>query len=53
MKVGGENIILEKNRSRRGIEKSRERKNVEYFAIGRKVTTAFIIIFGMCSRKGI
>jgi hypothetical protein len=40
------------NRSKRGVEKSRERKNVEYSAIGCKVVVAFIM-FGMCRREGI
>jgi hypothetical protein len=52
MKVGGGNIIVEKNRSRRGVEKNRE-WNVEYSAIGCKVAPAFIIIFKMCRREGI
>jgi hypothetical protein len=38
MKAGGGKKIVEKNKSRRGIEKSRER-NVEYSAVGYKVTT--------------
>jgi hypothetical protein len=52
MKVGIISKIIEKNISRRGVEKSKERI-VEYSAIGCKVTIAFIIIFGMCKRQGI
>jgi hypothetical protein len=53
MKVGKGNKIVEKNRSRRGIEKSRERTNVEYSTVGCKVIVTFIIMFRMCRRKGI
>jgi hypothetical protein len=42
-----EKKIVEKNRSRRGVEKNRYR-NVEYSTVGCKVTVAFIIIFRMC-----
>jgi hypothetical protein len=52
MKVGGGNKIVEKNRSKRRIEKSKER-SVEYLTVGCKVTTAFIIIFKMCRREGV
>jgi hypothetical protein len=52
MKVGGGSEIVEKNRSRRGVEKSRER-SVEYSAIGYKVTITFIIMFKMCRMEGI
>ncbi len=44
--------IVEKNKSRRGVEKSRER-NVEYLAVGYKVVITFIIIFEMCRKDGI
>jgi len=53
MKVGGGSGIVKKNRSKRRIEKSRERRNVEYSTIGCKVAIAFIIIFKMCRREGI
>jgi hypothetical protein len=53
MKVGEGRGIVEKNRSRRGLEKSRERTSVEYFVVGCEVAATFIIIFGMCRRKGI
>jgi hypothetical protein len=53
MKVGKGSNIIEKNKSRRGVEKSKEKMTVEYSAIGCKVTATFIIIFGMCKRKGI
>jgi hypothetical protein len=52
MKARGGSRIVEKNKSKRGIEKSKE-KNVEYSAIGCKVTVALIIIFKMCRREGI
>jgi len=52
MKVGRGSGIIEKNISRRGVEKSKE-KSVEYSAIGCKVATTFIIIFRMCRREGI
>jgi hypothetical protein len=53
MKVGGGSGIVEKIKSRRGVAKSRERRNVEYLVIGCRVTVAFIIIFGMCRREGV
>jgi hypothetical protein len=52
MKVGGGSEIVEKNKSKRGVEKNRER-NVEYLVVGYKVTVAFIIIFKMCKREGV
>jgi hypothetical protein len=42
-KVGRGSKIVEKNRSRRGVEKSRER-SVEYSTVGCKVAITFIII---------
>jgi hypothetical protein len=53
MKAGGGNIIVEENKSRRGVEKNRKRRNVEYSAIGCKVATTFIIIFRMCKKEGV
>jgi hypothetical protein len=53
MKVKGGNGIIKNNISKRGVEKSSERRHVEYLAIGRKVATTFIIIFGMCRKEGI
>jgi hypothetical protein len=53
MKARRGSIIVEKNRSRRGVEKSIERRNVEYLTIGCKVATTFIIIFKMCKRDGV
>jgi hypothetical protein len=53
MKARGGSGIVETNGSRRRIENNREKKNVEYSAIGCKVTTTFIIIFRMCKREGI
>jgi hypothetical protein len=44
--------IVEKNKNRRGVEKSRKRR-VQYSTIGDKVVTVFIIIFRMCTREGI
>jgi hypothetical protein len=52
MKVGERSKIVEKNKSKRGVEKSRERTNVEYSIVGCKVVVAFII-FGMCKKEGI
>jgi hypothetical protein len=53
MKVGGGSKIVEKNRSKRGVEKSKERRCVEYSIIGCKVVATFMIIFGMCRRKNV
>jgi hypothetical protein len=52
MKAKGGSEIVEKNRSRRGVEKSKE-KSVEYLVIGYKVIVAFNIIFRMCRREGV
>jgi hypothetical protein len=52
MKVGGGSGIVENNRSKKGVEKSRK-KSVEYSIVGYKVTATFIIIFRMCRREGI
>ncbi len=49
-KVGGGSGIVEKNKIRKGVKKSRE-KNVEYSAIGYKVVATFIIIFRMCRKE--
>jgi hypothetical protein len=46
----GGSRIVENKRSRREVEKSKERRRVEYSAISYKVTTVIIIIFGMCER---
>jgi hypothetical protein len=51
LKVGGGRRIIEKNRGRKGVKKSRER-NVEYSVVHHKVTTAFII-FRMCIKGGV
>jgi len=51
MKVGGSKIV-ENNRSRRGVEKSRK-TSVEYSTVGYKVITTFIIIFKMCKRESV
>jgi hypothetical protein len=53
MKARGGSKIVEKNKSRRGVEKSRKRRHVEYSAVGCEVVVAFIIIFRMCRRKNI
>jgi len=53
MKAGRGNEIIEKNKSRRGVDNSKERRLVEYSAIGCKVTTMFIINVKMCKREGI
>jgi hypothetical protein len=44
--------IVEKNLIKRGIEKNKERRNIEYSTIGHKVVVAFII-FKICRREGI
>jgi hypothetical protein len=53
MKVGVRNGIVEKNKSRKAVEKSTKRRRVEYLAIGCEVVVTFIIIFKMCKRKNI
>jgi hypothetical protein len=53
MKARGGSGIVEKNRNRRGVEKSIKRRHVEYLFVGYKVVAAFIIIFGMCRREGV
>jgi hypothetical protein len=45
--------IVDKNKSRRGVEKSREIRSVEYSTIDCKVAVTFIIIFRMCRREAI
>jgi hypothetical protein len=52
MKARGGSKIVKKNKSRRGVEKSKER-SVEYLAVGCKFATTFNIIFKMCKREGI
>ncbi len=52
MKARKGSWTIEKNKSRSGVEKNKEKRNVEYLAISCKVTTAFII-FGMCRREDI
>jgi hypothetical protein len=37
----------------KGIENSKEKKDVEYSTVSYKVNVAFIIIFGMCRRKSV
>jgi hypothetical protein len=51
MKARRGRIIVEKNRIRRGVEKSKEKRNVEYLVVRYKVTVTFIIIFRMCRRE--
>jgi uncharacterized membrane protein len=53
MKAKGGCEIIEKNRSRKIVEKSKERRCVEYLAIGCEVAIAFIIIFKICKRKNV
>ncbi len=47
-----EEEVVDKNKSRRRVEKNRER-SIEYSTIHCKVIVAFIIIFKMCIREGI
>ncbi len=53
MKAGGGSGIVEKNRNRRAIKKSRKKRHVKYSNVGYEVATTFIIIFGMCKRKSV
>jgi len=53
MKAGGGSEIIEKNKSRKGVEKSRKRRHVEYSIVDYTITITFIIIFGMCKREGV
>jgi hypothetical protein len=53
MKVGGGSGTFMNYTSRKGVEKSRERRSVEYSTIGCKVIDVFIIIFGMSRREGV
>jgi len=53
MKAGGGNGIVEKNKSRRGVENNRKRRLVEYSTVGYKVVATFIINIGMCKREGV
>jgi hypothetical protein len=52
-KAGGRTKTIEKDRNRKGVEKSIKRRHVEYSTDGCKVAAAFIIIFGMCKKEGI
>jgi hypothetical protein len=52
MKVGGRRRIVEKNRSKKGVEKNKK-NSVEYFVGYCKVIVPFIIIFGMCRKENI
>jgi Uri superfamily endonuclease len=45
MKAGGGSGIVEKKISRRGVEKNKERRHIEYSTIGCKVVAAILIIF--------
>jgi hypothetical protein len=55
MKLRGGNRIVEKNITRRGIEKSIKKREVEYLDVGYKGNTTFIIIiiFETCRREGV
>jgi Uri superfamily endonuclease len=53
MKARGGSKIIEKNRIKRGVEKSKKRRHVEYLVVGYKVDVTFIIIFRMCRRKSV
>jgi hypothetical protein len=53
MKARGRSRIIEKNRIGKGVEKSKERRHVEYLVVSYKVAIAFIIIFEMCKRKSV
>jgi hypothetical protein len=45
--------IIENNKNRRGVEKNKKRRCVEYLAVGCKVVSAFIIIIEMCRKEGV
>jgi hypothetical protein len=53
MKARGGSKIVEKNKNKKGVENSKERRRVEYSTVGFKVATAFVIIVGMCKREGV
>jgi hypothetical protein len=44
---------LRKNRSKRGVEKSKEKRSDEYLVVNYKVVATFIVIFGMCRKEGV
>jgi hypothetical protein len=50
MKLGGGRGIVDKNKSRIGVEKSRKKRSVKYLAISYKVVVTFI---GMCKKEGV
>jgi hypothetical protein len=50
MKARGGSGIVEKNTSRRGIEKNRKRTSVEYLVVGYNIVDTFII-FKMCKKE--
>ncbi len=52
MKVGG-NGIVEKKKSKRGVENNKKKRLVEYLDVGYKVIVALIINIGMCKREGV
>jgi hypothetical protein len=53
MKLGRGNKIVENNRNRKQVEKSKKKRSVEYSIVGYKVVVAFIIIFKMCKRDSV
>jgi hypothetical protein len=53
MKTRGRNRNTMKNKTKRRVEKSEERRCVEYSVVGCKVVVAFSNIFGMCRRESI
>jgi hypothetical protein len=53
MKAGVGSGIVKKNKSRRVVEKRKEKKCFKYSTIGCKVVATFIIIFGECRRENI
>ncbi len=53
MKTRGGSGIVEKNKNRIGVEKSKTWRHVEYSTVGYKVVVAFIFIFGMCKKKSV
>jgi hypothetical protein len=53
MKTKKESGIVENNKSRRQVKKSRKGRHVEYLVVGCKVIVAYIIIFRMCRMEGV
>jgi hypothetical protein len=53
MKARGGSKIIEKNKCKIRVDKSRKRRHVEYSTISCKVVVTFIVIFEMCRRESV